>query len=197
MTYIIAQPCVDLKDRACVEVCPVDCIYEGNRMLYIHPDECVDCGACEPQCPVKAIYEDRDAERKPHEIVAPARAVGQRVERGHDRDDENARRHERPRPAREDIATEGAGKPPREQRREDRALDDRGDRRRPREPRLTERREDEPEVHFMQMEAVSAEYTMSAAVIRQMWRQWRSKQVKYAGWTMTDFDKCLNGNPIS
>ena len=45
MTYIIALPCVDVKDRACVEECPVDCIYEGNRMLYIHPEECVDCGA--------------------------------------------------------------------------------------------------------------------------------------------------------
>ena len=56
MTYIIAQPCVDVLDRACIEECPVDCIYEGERMLYIHPDECVDCGACEPVCPVEAIY---------------------------------------------------------------------------------------------------------------------------------------------
>ena len=48
MTYIIAEPCVDVLDKACIEECPVDCIYEGNRMLYIHPDECVDCGACEP-----------------------------------------------------------------------------------------------------------------------------------------------------
>ena len=45
MTYIIAQPCVDVLDKACIEECPVDCIYEGERMLYIHPDECVDCGA--------------------------------------------------------------------------------------------------------------------------------------------------------
>ena len=51
VTYTIAQPCVDLKDLACVEECPVDCIYEGERMLYIHPDECVDCGACEPGVP--------------------------------------------------------------------------------------------------------------------------------------------------
>ena len=47
MTYVIAQPCVDVKDRACVDECPVDCIYEGARSLYIHPEECVDCGACE------------------------------------------------------------------------------------------------------------------------------------------------------
>ena len=60
MTYVIALPCVDVKDRACVEECPVDCIYEGNRMLYIHPDECVDCGACEPVCPVEAIYYEDD-----------------------------------------------------------------------------------------------------------------------------------------
>ena len=58
MTYVIAEPCVDVLDRACVEECPVDCIYEGGRMLYIHPDECVDCGACEPVCPVEAIYQE-------------------------------------------------------------------------------------------------------------------------------------------
>jgi NAD-dependent dihydropyrimidine dehydrogenase PreA subunit len=60
VTYVIALPCVDLKDRACIDECPVDCIYEGDRMLYIHPDECVDCGACEPVCPVEAIYYEDD-----------------------------------------------------------------------------------------------------------------------------------------
>ena len=60
MTYIIAQTCVDVLDKACIEECPVDCIYEGERMLYIHPDECVDCGACEPVCPVEAIYYEDD-----------------------------------------------------------------------------------------------------------------------------------------
>ena len=60
MTYVIALPCVDVKDRACVDECPVDCIYEGNRMLYIQPDECVDCGACEPVCPVEAIFYEDD-----------------------------------------------------------------------------------------------------------------------------------------
>ncbi|MDO5740020.1 MAG: ferredoxin family protein [Ornithinimicrobium sp.] len=60
MTYVIAQPCVDVMDRSCVEECPVDCIYEGERSLYIHPDECVDCGACEPVCPVEAIYYEDD-----------------------------------------------------------------------------------------------------------------------------------------
>ena len=58
MAYIIAQPCIDVKDASCVEVCPVDCIYSDDEapMYYIHPDECIDCGACEPECPVSAIY---------------------------------------------------------------------------------------------------------------------------------------------
>ena len=64
MTYIIAEPCVDLKDGACVDVCPVDCIYgmdnDDDRMLYISPDECIDCAACEPVCPVTAIFTEED-----------------------------------------------------------------------------------------------------------------------------------------
>jgi ferredoxin len=60
VTYVIAEPCVDVKDKSCIEECPVDCIYEGDRMLYIQPDECVDCGACEPVCPVEAIYYEDD-----------------------------------------------------------------------------------------------------------------------------------------
>ena len=64
MTYVIALPCVDVKDKACIDECPVDCIYEGDRMLYIHPDECVDCGACEPVCPVEAIYYEDDTPEK-------------------------------------------------------------------------------------------------------------------------------------
>jgi ferredoxin len=60
MTYVIAEPCIDVKDKSCIEECPVDCIYEGDRMLYIHPDECVDCGACEPVCPVEAIFYEDD-----------------------------------------------------------------------------------------------------------------------------------------
>jgi NAD-dependent dihydropyrimidine dehydrogenase PreA subunit len=71
MTYVIAEPCIDVKDRACVDECPVDCIYEGPRMLYIHPDECIDCAACEPVCPVTAIFSDDDvpAEWKPFEKI--------------------------------------------------------------------------------------------------------------------------------
>jgi NAD-dependent dihydropyrimidine dehydrogenase PreA subunit len=59
MTYTIAEPCIDVLDQSCVSVCPVDCIHfdEGvDRMLFIDPDECIDCGACEPECPVNAIF---------------------------------------------------------------------------------------------------------------------------------------------
>ena len=58
MPYVITEACINVKDRACVDVCPVDCIYEGEDQLYIHPDECIDCGACEPECPVTAIFEE-------------------------------------------------------------------------------------------------------------------------------------------
>ena len=60
MPYIITEACVGTKDKACVDVCPVDCIYEGEQQLYIHPDECIDCGACEPECPVTAIFPEED-----------------------------------------------------------------------------------------------------------------------------------------
>jgi NAD-dependent dihydropyrimidine dehydrogenase PreA subunit len=60
MTYVIAEPCVDVHDRSCVDECPVDCIYDGLRKGYIHPDECVDCGACEAVCPVLAIFAKED-----------------------------------------------------------------------------------------------------------------------------------------
>jgi NAD-dependent dihydropyrimidine dehydrogenase PreA subunit len=59
VTYVITSTCVDVKDMSCIEECPVDCIYEGDRKLYIQPAECIDCGACEPVCPVDAIYPDR------------------------------------------------------------------------------------------------------------------------------------------
>jgi NAD-dependent dihydropyrimidine dehydrogenase PreA subunit len=66
MTYVITSPCVGLKDGSCVDVCPVDCIhpaegesdYEDVQQLFINPDECIDCGACEPACPVSAIFEE-------------------------------------------------------------------------------------------------------------------------------------------
>jgi NAD-dependent dihydropyrimidine dehydrogenase PreA subunit len=60
LTFVITSPCIGTKDRSCVEVCPVDCIYDTERMLVIHPEECIDCGACEPVCPVEAIYPAED-----------------------------------------------------------------------------------------------------------------------------------------
>jgi ferredoxin len=60
VAYVITEACIGVKDRSCVDVCPVDCIYEGDDQLYIHPDECIDCGACEPECPVSAIFTEAD-----------------------------------------------------------------------------------------------------------------------------------------
>lgn len=60
MAYIIGSACIDEMDGSCVEVCPVDCIYEGARKRYINPTECIDCGACLPECPVDAIFTFRD-----------------------------------------------------------------------------------------------------------------------------------------
>jgi len=68
MPFVITDPCIGTKDSACVDVCPVDCIhprkdepeFEAAEMLYIHPDECIDCGACEPECPVTAIFPEDD-----------------------------------------------------------------------------------------------------------------------------------------
>lgn len=87
MTYVVTEPCIGTKDRSCVEVCPVDCFYNhpagelnqkvskepakpnDSGMLIIHPDECIHCGACEPECPVEAIYEDDDVPEKWGEYV--------------------------------------------------------------------------------------------------------------------------------
>jgi ferredoxin len=78
MTYIIAEPCIGTKDTACVEVCPVNCIHPTSdeagfaaaEMLYIHPDECIDCGACEPVCPVNAIYPEDELPSEWEEYIA-------------------------------------------------------------------------------------------------------------------------------
>ncbi|MFA6109618.1 MAG: ferredoxin family protein [Candidatus Latescibacterota bacterium] len=73
MAYVIAAPCIEVKDTACVEVCPVDCIHpsdgKGEPMLYIDPDECIDCGACEPECPVEAIHAEEDLPEESHPFL--------------------------------------------------------------------------------------------------------------------------------
>jgi len=60
MTYVVTENCIKCKYLDCVEVCPVDCFYEGDNMLVIHPDECIDCGVCEPECPAEAIKPDTE-----------------------------------------------------------------------------------------------------------------------------------------
>lgn len=60
MTHVVAEPCINCKYTDCVLVCPVECFYEGDNMLYINPDECIDCAACIPECPVEAIYQEDD-----------------------------------------------------------------------------------------------------------------------------------------
>jgi ferredoxin len=60
VTHVITEPCVGTKDKACVDVCPVDCIHEGDEMLFIDPAECIDCGLCVPECPVDAIFFEDD-----------------------------------------------------------------------------------------------------------------------------------------
>ena len=61
MTYIVNDKCIKCKLMDCVEVCPVDCFYEGKNMLVINPDECIDCGVCEPECPIDAIVSDTES----------------------------------------------------------------------------------------------------------------------------------------
>jgi ferredoxin len=83
MPFIITDPCIGTKDSACVDVCPVDCIhprkdepeFEHTSMLFIHPDECIDCGACVPACPVAAIYDSPDSTPPSQKGLIEANAV--------------------------------------------------------------------------------------------------------------------------
>jgi ferredoxin len=83
MPFIITDPCIDTKDTACVDVCPVDCIHPRKdepefaqaTMLYIHPEECIDCGACVPACPVAAIYESIDSTPSNQRDLVEANAI--------------------------------------------------------------------------------------------------------------------------
>lgn len=70
MSFAIGPECIDVMDRSCVEVCPVDCIYEGSRKLYVHPSECIDCGACVTVCPQDAIVRAEDVDLAAHPHVA-------------------------------------------------------------------------------------------------------------------------------
>jgi NAD-dependent dihydropyrimidine dehydrogenase PreA subunit len=70
MPHIICEPCIGVKDKSCVDVCPVECIYEADDQFYIHPEECIDCGACIPACPVNAIFVEEDVPEKWHDFIA-------------------------------------------------------------------------------------------------------------------------------
>lgn len=70
MTYVITSPCIDVKDGACQKVCPVECIYEGGRMMYIQPDQCIDCGVCVPVCPVQAIFAEAGVPGEDEQFIA-------------------------------------------------------------------------------------------------------------------------------
>jgi NAD-dependent dihydropyrimidine dehydrogenase PreA subunit len=85
MTYVIGKACVDVMDKSCVQECPVDCIYEGARALYINPDECVDCGACKLTCRVGAIYYESDLPHDQHEHLADNAAFFRQILPGRDR----------------------------------------------------------------------------------------------------------------
>ncbi|WP_055752070.1 ferredoxin [Frankia sp. AvcI1] len=74
MVYVITAACIDVTDRSCVDECPVDCVYEGRRKLYIHPEECIDCGACARVCPVDAIVWERDLDGDGHAHLGDAHA---------------------------------------------------------------------------------------------------------------------------
>jgi ferredoxin len=83
MPFVITDPCIGTKDTACVDVCPVDCIhprkdepeFEAAAMLYIHPEECIDCGACVPACPVAAIYDSHESTPSSQKDLIPANDV--------------------------------------------------------------------------------------------------------------------------
>jgi len=69
MTFVVTEPCIGCKYTDCVDVCPVDCFYEGENFLVIHPEECIRCGACEPECPVEAIFDEEELPEQYREYV--------------------------------------------------------------------------------------------------------------------------------
>ncbi|MGV0792409.1 ferredoxin [Mycolicibacterium sp. XJ1819] len=84
MAYVIGSACVDVMDKSCVQECPVDCIYEGDRVLYINPDECVDCGACKLICRMDAIYYETDLPDEQRQHLADNAAFFSEVLPGRD-----------------------------------------------------------------------------------------------------------------
>jgi ferredoxin len=114
MTYVVTENCIKCKYTDCVEVCPVDCFYEGENMLVIHPDECIDCGVCVPECPAEAIIADNEPQATQHWLKINRlhadlwpNITGKKAAL-RDADKENGRRNKAgefsPRPASEDVA---------------------------------------------------------------------------------------------
>ena len=81
MPYIVTEPCIGVNDKSCMTVCPVDCIYEGEDMVYIHPGQCIDCGLCEPECPVTAIFVDSDVPKNWHHYIKINREKAEELSR--------------------------------------------------------------------------------------------------------------------
>jgi NAD-dependent dihydropyrimidine dehydrogenase PreA subunit len=81
MTYVINDACIGVQEKECVEVCPVDCIYDVGEMLLIHPEECIDCGACETACPVQAITHERDVYPEGAPFIAINAAIAESPEK--------------------------------------------------------------------------------------------------------------------
>jgi NAD-dependent dihydropyrimidine dehydrogenase PreA subunit len=82
MPYVVTDPCIGVKDKSCMQVCPVDCIYEGDDMVYINPDEYIDCGLCEPECPVQAIFVDTDVPANWKEFIERNAVKGRELSGG-------------------------------------------------------------------------------------------------------------------
>ena len=79
LPYIVTEACIGVKDKSCMTVCPVDCIYEGDEMVFINPDECIDCGLCEPECPVTAIFVDTDVPPNFRDYIEKNAVEGRRL----------------------------------------------------------------------------------------------------------------------
>ncbi|HLK13824.1 MAG TPA: ferredoxin family protein [Fimbriimonadaceae bacterium] len=79
MPYVVAEPCIGVKDKSCMQVCPVDCIYEIADQVVINPDECIDCGLCEPECPVTAIFVDTDVPPQWKEYIEKNKTESQKL----------------------------------------------------------------------------------------------------------------------
>lgn len=79
MPYVVTEPCIGVKDKSCMQVCPVDCIYETADQVVINPDECIDCGLCEPECPVTAIFVDTDVPPQWKEFIEKNKVESQKL----------------------------------------------------------------------------------------------------------------------